>query len=106
MTKAVIPPCFAPGTTSARFSKIRQHTVDLGGSDLHDTIISCIVYFRSWLSARLSVATKRTRSGHGQSLCWPRMLDCVDLSKETHSARFVARLKGQSACGRIYPIEI
>ena len=26
MTKAVIPPCFAPGTTSARFSTIRQHT--------------------------------------------------------------------------------
>ena len=23
-----------------------------------------------------------------------------------HSARFVARLKGQWACGRIYPIEI
>ena len=39
MTKAAIPPCFAPGTTSARLSTIRQHTVDLGGSDLDDTII-------------------------------------------------------------------
>ena len=50
-------------------------TVDLGGSDLDDTIISCIVYFRSWLSVRLSVATKRTRSGYGQSPYWPRVLD-------------------------------
>ena len=57
-----------PGTTSARLSTTRQHTeeVDLGGSDQDDTIISCIVYFRSWLCARLSVSTKRTRSGRGQ----------------------------------------
>ena len=50
-------------------------TVDLRGSDQDDTIISCIVYFRSWLSVRLSVATKRTRSGHDQLPYWPRMLD-------------------------------
>ena len=51
-------------------------TVDLGGSDLDHIIISCIVYFRrSWLSVRLSMATERTRGGHGQSPHWPRMLD-------------------------------
>ena len=38
MTKAVIPPCSAPGTTSARFSTIRKHTVDLAGLDKDDTI--------------------------------------------------------------------
>ena len=68
MTKAAISPCFAP--------EQRQHvsprsdntqTVDLGGSDQDDSIISRIAYFRSWLSTRLSVATKRTRSGHDQS---------------------------------------
>ena len=77
MTKAAILPCFAPGTTSARLSTTRQHTqtVDLGGSDLDDTGMSCIVYLRSLLSARLSVAKKRTRSGHGQLPYWPRMLD-------------------------------
>ena len=54
--------------------------VDLGGSDQDDTIMSCIVYFRSWLSARLSVATKRTRSGHGKSAYLPRMLGWVIIS--------------------------
>ena len=44
-----------------------MHTVDLEGSDQDDTTISCMVYFRSWLSARLSMATKRTRSRHSQS---------------------------------------
>ena len=56
--------------------------VDLGGSDQDDIITSCIVFFRSWLSAPLSVDTKsaplsvdtkRTRNGHGQSPYWPRM---------------------------------
>ena len=53
MTKAAVPPCFA--------LEQRQHvsprsdntqTVDLGGSYVDDTIMSCVVYFRSWLSAR------------------------------------------------------
>ena len=60
MTKAVIPPCFTPGATSACLSTIRPHAeVDLGGLDEDDTIISCIVYFRSWFSARLSRASRR-----------------------------------------------
>ena len=77
MTKAAIPLCFAPGTTSHVSPRSNDtQTVDLGGSDQDDTIISCIIYFRSWLSARLSVATKKTRSGHGPHLTyWPRMLD-------------------------------
>ena len=77
MTKAVIPPaCFAPGTTSSTFLHDQTtQTVDLGGSDQDDTIIACIAYFRSWLSARLSVATKRIRSGHGKSAYWSLMLD-------------------------------
>ena len=47
MTKAVIPPCFAPGTTSdVSLRSDDTQTVDLGGSDQDDTIISRIVYFR------------------------------------------------------------
>ena len=76
MAKAIIPRCFAPGQRQHVSTRSdNTQTVDLGGSDQDDTIISCIVYFRSWLSARLSVATKRTRSGHGQLPYWPRMLD-------------------------------
>ena len=62
--------------------------------------------FRSWLSARLSLATRGTRSGYYHWPYWPRMPDWVKISLETCSTRFVARLKSQSACGRIYPIEI
>ena len=62
------------------FPRSNAQRVDLEGSDLDDTIISCIVFFRSWLSAPLSVATKRIRSGHGQSPYWPRMLDRVRIS--------------------------
>ena len=64
-----------------------RSTIHLSGShkniphEFHvDTIISCIAFFRSWLRARLSVATKRTRSGHGQAPYWPRMLDWVEVS--------------------------
>ena len=49
-------------------------------SKVLSNILSCIVYFRSWLSARLAVATKRTRSGRGQSPCCPQMADCVKIS--------------------------
>ena len=35
----------------------KTQTVDLGGSDVYYTSISCIVYIRSWLSARSSVDT-------------------------------------------------
>ena len=40
MTKASIPPCFAPETTSARLTRPdNTQTVDLGGSDRDDTIL-------------------------------------------------------------------
>ena len=55
---------------------------------------------RSWLSARLSVATLRKCRIHGHPLAGP---GCLVESKhvETHSKRlFVARLDGQSAWAR------
>ena len=46
MTKAAIPPCFAPGTTSARLSTIRQHTDSRSGRlgfRLYYYIMHCIL---------------------------------------------------------------
>ena len=53
-------------STSLHDQTTHRQTVDLGGSDLDDTMISCMVYFKSWFSERLLMATKRTRSRHGQ----------------------------------------
>ena len=66
---AAILPCFAPGTTSARFSASRQHRQSIWEARIKMILLYhawYLVYVRSWLSARLSVATKKTRSGHGQ----------------------------------------
>ena len=62
MTKAATPPWFAPGTVSPRSDNTRA--VDVGGSDLDYTVISYMVYFRSRLSSRLSVATKGDMVSH------------------------------------------
>ena len=54
-------------------------------SKVLSNILSCSVYFRSWLSARLAVAAKRTRSGRGHSPCSPQMADCVKISRHVSS---------------------
>ena len=44
MTKAVIPPCFAPGTTHVSPRSNNTQTVDLGGSDQDDSIIYLVMH--------------------------------------------------------------
>ena len=64
MTKAAIPPCFAPGTTSARLSTIRQHTDSRFGrlgSRLYHYIMHCIFQKKLAQSAPLSVYQVNTQ---------------------------------------------
>ena len=75
--KAVIPPCFASGTTSAHLSTIRQHTDTqlVWEARIQIILLYHALYISESGSVRQSVATKITRSGHGQSPYWPRMLE-------------------------------
>ena len=59
MTKAAVPPCFAPGTTSARLSTIGQHTVDLGGSDIKMILLCHALYISEAGSVRASQWLRR-----------------------------------------------
>ena len=107
MTKAATP-CFTPRITSANLSTITIYT-----GSRHASFGSRYYGIMHVVAEAGSVrACQLRRREHAAniwpSLCWPSGCLVESKRQETHSKRlfFLARLEGQSAWARIYPIEI